>query len=797
MPCKLARNYKNDFGYARIVIDRLSKTYDRPVDIITIFEALHEQLRYKGVDLSNEHERYITLSEAYYDIFKKIRRELLFDCHLIKDVEPIAVTYKADSSHNEVEYKLDRYTIAKEILEEALSPHQSNPQQTIIKKATDILSRRLVQINAAESVTKIDKRNKIKKAFNSVNQQLKNFKFVDTNDRTVYHWYKCILLLKNTSGDIFRQVSDFITYIRYNNIKFAITEVEEGELYQWEDSSNSWNALLELLRNDKFVISLPRIVDSEEYQDACNRLLSDLSALTDGYELDNDIFSVQYVKAEISTVVRPSDAEGQLNKLYRYATSTHYCHQDKDICLLVYKLTHQQIQDVFEFSSQAKKWLFSLRNLVQSHDVIAVSANIYLHLIGITPEEDNKVKIYRSSCLRHLDSLSKETSAQRLEALTLKYLYLLYSIEYMDEPILEKYAKGLWDGILEELKNVTDPRLFQLYIDTFLLVTRHYNETKQEMLGVSLPLSVCGILSWTKKKGITLPFTYYSLYEAFEEFLYFPEGNSIMDKLVNRGLPNPVAFRLGILKVQEKYYPDGFYIKNKIARILFDMGDIPGAISYANDALNLTKPNDLSNPAETINYIDIRLILVKPYYMVGRKKEADEILADSSVRIGLLSELYDASDRNIQVDGIIDLFNNLMIEFEQNPYYKRELRLDYVLEEIIHLNPMSDELKIFYNKWRPFLDAYVNNQADCDNVLMQEFESDDFPTKLEQIASRFQASTSSNDIESISYEDMEIFCKLLVREYENWYNENHIDRSPHSSFPFFMLLPPDELLADN
>lgn len=202
------------------MIERLSQSYDKPVDIEAIYEALHQKMHRKDVNTRSAHERYEYLHICYNNIFKTIRREILLEYDLVEEVDKVEVIYEADTLHKKKPRKLPRYVISKKLVEEALSSAQGNPQQYIIQRAAEILSRRMREFNAKIRTTK-----------KTDNQKLQAIEIATTNDRTLYHWYKCILLLRRANTDnkaIQRQVSDIVTYIRYNNIHNALTEVKEG-----------------------------------------------------------------------------------------------------------------------------------------------------------------------------------------------------------------------------------------------------------------------------------------------------------------------------------------------------------------------------------------------------------------------------------------------------------------------------------------------------------------------------------------------------------------------------------------
>lgn len=444
--------------------------------------------------------------------------------------------------------------------------------------------------------------------------------------------------------------------------------------------------------------------------------------------------------------------------------------------MAINKLLNIVMKDAFEFSSRAKKWLYTLGNLEVCHAVSSVVAKIYLNLIIITPIDDKKIITYKKMCQKNIKQLATDTHCQRLEGLSLRYLYLSYCIKIIGTQELAELSQVLWKGTIEELMVEYDPRISKLYVDTFLLVYRYLNETGQVDYGISLPLAIFGIFSWLRGQRHAIPSIYFSLYEALEEFLYSPKGESIMETLESFGLPDTNAFRLRILRTQELYQSNVFSTLTKISHKLFDMGDIIGSIYCAEKAMILTNPKKLSDPREATDYIKIRLLLLRLYYMVGRWQDADAIIEDSSKRIELLSELYDESERNIHVDEVIELFNKLKLEFE-NPYYKQELRLDYILKWIKRLESISPELNAFYNRWQSFIDEYVIHRESCNNVLIKIFESDEFMSVLESITKEFKAPLTMYDMNPVTIDDLENFGKVLVLAYEKWAQHNGSNRS--------------------
>jgi len=798
LPSRKARDYKKDYANARIIIEQIAKSHQKPVDRIVIYEAIHRYLQDKEIT-SNlvGKDREGRLGDQYAD---KVKRAIgiLKQAHIICE---------AGKTKSKGEKNVASYIFSKELLEGITARTESETQNLIIDKAFRILSCRMVEINTTYSITKEDEKKRIAKGLNEINRKLQTLDVRNTNDRIVYHWYKCILLLKLVNGDMSRRVTDFITYIRYNNVKYALTEVKDGELYPWEDSFNCWNKLLEKFREEKFTYTLPARIEEEEYRLACNRLLKDLNELISTDDINEDNLSVFYVRATISAIIHHPDTFGYLERLYHYVASNGYIGHEADICLVIFRLSHLQIQDMFEFTTKAKKWLYTLARLNPSHDVAAVTANIYLHLIGITPEDDTKIATYRTNCVYSIESLSTETHSQRLENLTIRYLYILYSIDYMQTKDIAPLIVKLWDGIVGELEDEYDPRLANLYIDTFLLGARYLNEYVN--FGVSLPFLTAGIYLWTRKEGIKDHMTYYSIFEALEEFLDNRYEPFALQMLKCMGLYDSQTIHLKLLKSQELYYPNAYHIKNKISRTLLDMGNVSGAIKYAEEALSLTKPDDLSNPKEALDYIDIRLQLVAPYYLVGRWQEADEILIDSENRLKQLLLIYEEDERNISLNGVMGVYNDIMDEMRRHPFYKRELRLEYIIENLQHTENKPEELDDFYEKWKQFYCGYRFHRSIYDKDLIDEFERDDFPYKLEQIANNIADSRNNIEIEPFSDIDIEELGKKLGWAYEKWqchFIENDSENcntiedknddvqypEPNDLFYFFAALSQDE-----
>lgn len=597
-----------------------------------------------------------------------------------------------------------------------------------------------------------------------------------------------------------RRVADFTTYIRYNNIRFALTEVKEGELYRWENNYPVWNRLIEIFKNTGINHNvLPVEIDEEEYVLASNRLLKDLDDLITDQDINDDNLSFFYVRATIAAAIGHPDKEGWLDRLYRYAASNVYVHREMDICLILAKLSHLKTNDVFEFTSKAKKWLFTLGNLRQNHDVAAVKANIYLLLICITSEENKKAEFYRNNCKEQIRSLSTETHSQRLERIELKYWYIQLS-DISETKTFSSLIVDLWYDIIKELSYCYDPRIAKVYIDTFLMGASYLME--YGVFGISLPFITAGIYLWVRKEGITQSQTYLSLLNALEVFLTDSDEEFAMQMMKIHGIYDPVKVRLKILAAQDSYCPNDYRTKLKIARGLLEIGKINESVKYAETALSLTHPDNIYNPTEIIDYIDTRLFLVEPYFMLGRWNDADEIINDSSFRISRLAALYD-EDNGIYLGNVIGRYDDLLDEMRRHPYLKREMRLEYLIETIRGMKCAPQDLASFYEKWKQFYCGYRFHREIFDKDLIAEFENDDFISKLEQVSTMVETNKDKFEIIPLKDEDVEELGDKLGWAYEKWQQSfiaNDVDVSaidtskkvqypePNDLFLFFEVL---------
>lgn len=501
-------------------------------------------------------------------------------------------------------------------------------------------------------------------------------------------------------------------------------------------------------------------------------------AKNDIYNTDNEIewikdrkYSLLYVRATIEMNSSHHDAIGHIENLFKNVMSIHDEINLYDLCLVISKLSRPSCEDVFEYAAKAKKWIFVITNIPEydkSHDAQNVLINIYLHLIGMSGEDDQCEK-YRKKCIDLIKSLKpdKKDINQIYECITQKYLYLLYSIESLRYPDVIKQISDLWKDIKEasDLADKHDPRIYILKYDTFALAAQYLNDYLD--FGYSLAILASQAIIHLKQLGVKEQMAYYYLLEGLGEFVKDFEPDA--------------ALRVKI-QIQPSY-PNKLHINRDIAILLLEKGCHASAFSYAKQAENFFEHSSLDDLESRAYYLDVQLIKIKALYLLGESERANKILSNCRVQLRKLEDLYDNQDRNCVLQSVISHCAELVTEIKKRPFYARELRLDYILVAIAHMEEKSADIEAFYDKWKQFNGMYMYHREYIEKSLIEEFESPGFSNYLESVAENVEFTSPNVNISPLEEDEIEQLHDNLVQSYERYQRTSLINDDTDEIFP--------------
>lgn len=771
--CELFGNYSEDFANARIILERLLDNRSECVGKAVLHSLMKdlidpEYTPCKGQYQPEQADIEADLEKKYKDKFK-VAISILQKAQLAEQESDQSKRFGARQTGGRIR---NTYRLTQNIIEGSYDDIEY-VYECAIKR---LRSLRLKAKAKGNTATKKKEIKKILEAQVFITNSLKALSVKNASERSVYHWFCMFLIMEYAHVDTSRVLEDIITYIRYNNIKNTPIPVIAPCLSKWEEGYTSWSAFEELLVKETCIpIKWSTTVIEDDYIDASYRLIQDLTEVVstfDAYErnkaknkseiTDSQIewirdikISLLYVRATIEMNSSHDDANGHFENLFKNVLCVNDDVNLYDLCLVVSKLNHLACEDLFEYAAKAKKWIYVLNDIPEAgndYDVQSVLLDIYLHLTGMPSEEAHSEK-YRKKCTALIKSLNpnKNDINQLYEVITQKYLYLLYSIESLRYQDVISWIEDLWNDIkvATDLADQQDPRIYMFKYDVFILAAKYLN--KYLDFGYSLAILTAQAIIHLKRLGVKEQMSYFYLLDGLGEFVkdYDPE----------------VALR-AMIQI-EPSYPNKMYINREIAIQLLDKGYIMLGYAKAKQAADYYECIALDDLESKSYYTDARLIQIKALYLQGESDWAEKILYKCRKELNGLEDLYEPQDRPCILQGVIDHCSDLDAEINGRPFYARELRLDYILVAIAHMEKKSPEIESFYEKWRQFNGMYMYHRECIDMSLVEEFESTEFPQYLEDIAKNVEFTPPSVDLSPLEDEDIVNLYDKLTQSYQN------------------------------
>lgn len=774
--CELVGTYTDDFANARIILERILENRTECVGKAALHSAMKDLIDPEYVPGSNKNTYNPDQSDIEEDLEEKYKDKFKVAINLLlkaKLVELESDQDKKKKAQQEGGRKRNTYRLTQNILDISSDDGVDSVYDQAISRLRNIRLKAKAKGNTA---TKKKEIHKILAAQDYISNILNSFSIKSCTDRTVYHWFSVFLIMEYAHVDTSRVLEDIITYIRYNNIKYTPTPVTEPCLSQWEVGYACWSAFEELLVKETSIpIKWAIAISEDEYIDAAYRLIQDLTEVTltfeayerskvkaDIYNTDNELewikdrkYSLLYVRATIEMNSSHHDAIGHIENLFKNVISIHDEINLYDLCLVVSKLSRLSCEDAFEYASKARKWIFVITNIPEydkTYDAQNVLIDIYLHLIGMS-EEDERCEKYRKKCVALIKSLKpdKKNINQIYERITQKYLYLRYSMGSLCYTDVTKLISDLWNDIKEasDLVDKQDPRIYIFKYDMFILAAQYLNNYLD--FGYSLSILASQAIIHLKQLGVKDQMAYYYLLDGLGEFIkdFKPDA--------------ALRVKIGI----QPSYPNKLYINRDIAILLLDKGYITSALTYAKQAEKFFEYSNFDDLESRSYYIDVQLIQIKALYLLGEPERAERILSNCRVQLQKLESLYEHQDRNCILQGVINHCAELDAEIRKRPFYARELRLDYILVAIAHMEEKSTDIEVFYDKWKQFNGMYMYHRDCIEESLIEEFESTDFPNYLERVAENVDFTSPNVNLSPLEDDEIKQLYDNLVQSYKH------------------------------
>lgn len=780
-------DYKVPYITAQIILEHITRDLKHnSASRAVLLEAMHNLIHDPLFDITiveKKEDKEVALETVYLDRFND-GLQILKNNGIVKKKKGVTGHY---------EFIFD---IPSGLMSDKDACKAINDNKKRRKAAFDELQQIHARFHQTTSTSKEKVKARIKRALSIISEKLSKIDQLSINDRIIFHWSNVILQCCNHVD--FRRfqafANDVLTYIRYCNIKNAITPITKDALYPWESLYPVWDAIGKVIQNEAKlpIINWPEYVSDIDYQKAVGNILNVINHLIDNNtiedlyskrNLDNktieqikirneQLISLLYVRATIELNVSHSDALGHLENLFKIISQNKGGKNYYDLCLVVSKLSRLACEDSFEYSSKARKWIYVFNNIPEcadNFDAQNVLADIYLHLIGMAGDESLSDR-YRKKCSQLIKNIkvSYGNVKQLLELTTRKYLYLLYTIDSLNYKEASEWILDLWKNVLElfTIADTKDPRPNILKYETFIIAANLLN--KYLNFGFSLSLLTVNAILHLKSIGVKSYINYFHLLEGLGNFIepFEPE----------------VSLRV---KMQiEPDYPNKLYIDHEIAIQFFDKGCFDLAFDYAKKAEENFNSHNLNDIESVAYYIDVRLSQINALFLLGNDNRAIEILLECGNKLSELGDLYPEKERACILQGVIDHYHNIKSELDKHPFYSRELRLDYVLTAIWQMEAKSIEIEDFYEKWKQFNGMYRFHNESIDMALKEEFESDRFAATIEEIASRVVFSSPEIDLSPIRDEEITLLKNNLEESYELYqrsfliYDDNEIIVNP-------------------
>lgn len=641
------------------------------------------------------------------------------------------------------------------------------------KAAFDKLHQIHARFHQTSSTSKEKEKAKLRSAQSEISEKLSRLDQSSKNDRITYHWYNVILQCRNSIE--FRKfktfADDVLSYIRYHNIKAAVTPVVKDSLYKWDRAYSTWSALSIFLQEEAkmHIRSWQISISDSEYQKALNNILNVINDLigndtiekvpsrnyTDEKSIEQikirneQLLSLFFVRAYIEPL-SSNELSSHLEQLFKIIASDE-SKNHIDLCIIIRQLSLLAVNNTFEYASKTKSWIYALKNIHKGSDSFIVQTTlitIYNLLIGLS-SDDNSIEKYQRACYSLLGKLKPQNYDQKAEVILLQFEYIKWSKDSISYQETARLLSDLWKNIGElfAVSDKIDPRPYIYKYDTLSLATiflKNYFD-----FGYSL--------------AILLSKAYLHLVEL-----------KINDMLTNQGLlrhlPNLIikikpelAVRIAITNESTDYA--NWSHNQSIAEALLELDDYNRALTYSYKAEESYNSCDLGDIQGQTFYLELHLTRAEIMFRLGKEAEAKSLCSKCETKLKELEELYPKEIRSKILHSTSHRLNGIKSLLETLPYGYRWIRLLNILMAIIEMDTVIPEVEAFFNKWYGFNGLDLDEDESNPKELVDEFKSEFFPLTMQAVSQNVVFKSCDIDTSPITVDEIKVLNKELQQLY--------------------------------
>lgn len=787
-------NYKVPYTTAQIILEYITRDLDHDsASRAVLLEAMHNLIQdplFAIVEKNDGKEE--ALETVYLERFKD-GLQILKSNGMVKKKKGV-------TGHYEFTYEIDCRP------SDNKSPNDASRElnEKRRKAAFDELHQIHARFHQTTSTSIEKEKAKLRQAYKEIEGKLSKVSIESLDGRIVYHWYQTILLHWYSGAMSTEFIRDIITYIRFNNIRSATIPIEKDKLYKWDYSYPVWDRLLSLIKSTILVeekkqrvnpkifdslLELPVEISRTDYKNAIRRIIKELSrligsddfftaldmkALEDANVLERTrqnkrLLSLMYVKATVEANDNHADAISHLEYLYKYICKSSYQYCEKDLNLIVSKLSGFADKDI-TYPIKAKKWIYKLNHISQDgdnnandNDTTWTLLDIYEVLILLCPDRTHDMDKSRETYATLLSKINPRNYYDRFRLVQSNLFFFETLTDFGPYNEYSKKITNIWDEINDLYVQSKDPRLLCFIMRLFLRGANYLGEYVE--FGYSLSIIALNAYLQLRSLHIKDDIIYYQLLNATGEYL------STFESFV----PTEHQYALKLKMAAGEYLTDKYFFYKSLSGELFDRGYLRLGCEYARKSIELTDIDNLDASNGIADYIATRIQMVEPLFCLGNFDEAREILNDVRMRATELQGLLNDSEKGCLICNALDIFNEIEITISRHPYHHYELRLDYLLNEISRLPGFPDELPSdvfdFYDKWKQFVGMYNFYSDREDESLRNEFESNSFTEKMDNIAKDIHEIVTEVDLEPATDDDIANIYDIFIDTYKNYQGE--------------------------
>lgn len=638
--------------------------------------------------------------------------------------------------------------------------------------------RKLAEINAhfhqTTNTSEEKKKNKLRRAQSEIDEKLSRIDQSSKDGRITYHWFNVILQCRNflDSRKFKIFADDVITYIRYQNIKHAITPVDKDSLYEWESEYPIWNEISKLIQQEANlrIISWPISISDVDYKKAVSDILTVINNLIgndfiEKISLKNDtnenaieqirarneqLLSLFFVRADIEPL-SSNELSSHLEQLFNVIASD----EDKnhfDLSIIIRRLNILAVNNTFDYVAKTKSWIYALKNISEGSDSFIVQTTlifIYNLLIGLSSDEASREK-YQRTCRSLFSELKPHNYNQEDEVIWLQLEYLKWSKDSIPYQEMAQLLSDLWKniGALFAIADKNDPRPYIYKYHTLELAIRILESY------FDFGYSSSFLLSKAYLQLIDL-----KINDGFSYYILLNQLGNLIKKI------NPeMAVRIALTNESTGFANWSHY--QTIADDLLELNDYNRALEYVCKAEESYNKCNLGDIQGQTFYLESLLIKAEILFNLGKESEAKSLCSNCEKKLKELEELYPQDIRPSGLQSTAYRLNSIMSSLESLPYIYRWMRLLKVLMAIVDMESVSSEIEDFFNKWHGFNGLDLDEDESNPKELVDEFKSDIFPLTMQTVSQNVVFKSCDVDTTPITEYDIKQLNKELLNLYK-------------------------------